>query len=49
VVDPYLRLFRRLLPQLSVAGLGLDLSPIVAILVLTIVYRLVLAGIGALG
>jgi uncharacterized protein YggT (Ycf19 family) len=32
-----------------VAGLGLDLSPIVAILVLTIVYRLVLAGIGALG
>jgi YggT family protein len=49
VVDPYLRLFRRVLPQLSVAGLGLDLSPIVAILVLTIVYRLVLAGIGALG
>ena len=49
VVDPYLRLFRRLLPQLSVAGLGLDLSPIVAILVLTIVYRLVLAGVGALG
>jgi YggT family protein len=36
VVDPYLRLFRRLLPQLSVAGLGLDLSPIVAILVLRI-------------
>lgn len=49
VVDPYLRLFRRLLPQLSVAGLGLDLSPIVAILVLTVLYRLVLAGIGALG
>jgi YggT family protein len=49
VVDPYLRLFRRVLPQLSVAGLGLDLSPIVAILVLTVVYRLLLAGIGALG
>ena len=49
VVDPYLRLFRRVIPQLSVAGLGLDLSPIIAILVLTIVYRLVLAGIGALG
>jgi uncharacterized protein YggT (Ycf19 family) len=44
-----LRLFRRVLPQLSVAGLGLDLSPIVAILVLTIVYRLVLAAIGAAG
>ncbi|HVD66318.1 MAG TPA: YggT family protein [Gaiellaceae bacterium] len=49
VVNPYLRLFRRVLPQLSVAGLGLDLSPIVAILVLTIVYRLVLAAIGAAG
>jgi YggT family protein len=49
VVNPYLRLFRRVIPQLSVAGLGLDLSPIIAILVLTIVYRLVFAGIGALG
>jgi len=49
VVNPYLRLFRRVLPQLSVAGLGLDLSPIVAILVLTIAYRLVLAAIGAAG
>jgi uncharacterized protein YggT (Ycf19 family) len=47
VVDPYLRLFRRMLPQLSVAGLGLDLSPIVAILMLTIVYRVVLIAIGA--
>ncbi|HYY34445.1 MAG TPA: YggT family protein [Gaiellaceae bacterium] len=34
VVDPYLRLFRRFLPQLSVGGLGLDLSPIIAIVVL---------------
>ena len=42
VVDPYLRLFRRLLPQLSVGGLGLDLSPIVAILVLSVVYQVVL-------
>ena len=41
VVDPYLRLFRRLLPQLSVGGLGLDLSPIVAILVLSILYQVV--------
>jgi YggT family protein len=49
VVDPYLRLFRRVIPQLSVAGLGLDLSPIIAILVLTVVYQLVLAGIGAIG
>jgi YggT family protein len=49
VVDPYLRLFRRILPQLSVAGLGLDLSPIVAILVLSVVYRLVVRLIGLAG
>ena len=34
VVDPYLRLFRRFIPQLRLGGLGLDLSPIIAILVL---------------
>ncbi|MEO8291278.1 MAG: YggT family protein [Gaiellaceae bacterium] len=49
VVDPYLRLFRRILPQLSIGGLGLDLSPIVAILVLSVAYRLVVAAIGAAG
>jgi YggT family protein len=48
VVDPYLRLFRRFLPQLSLGGLGLDLSPIVAIFSLYIVQRLVLEGIEAL-
>jgi YggT family protein len=40
VVDPYLRLFRRFLPQLSIGGLGLDLSPIVAIAVLYAGYLL---------
>ena len=49
VVDPYLRLFRRLLPQLSVAGLGLDLSPIVAIIVLSLVYGVVVRLIGLAG
>jgi YggT family protein len=49
VVDPYLRLFRRFIPQLSLGGLGLDLSPIFAILVLTAVYKIIEAGIGALG
>lgn len=49
VVDPYLRLFRRILPQLSVGGLGLDLSPIVAILVLSVFYRIVIAAIGLAG
>jgi YggT family protein len=41
VVDPYLRLFRRFLPQLSMGGLGLDLSPIFAILVLYAIYFVV--------
>ena len=41
VVDPYLRLFRRFVPQLSLGGLGLDLSPIFAILVLYAVHTVV--------
>ena len=41
VVDPYLRLFRRFIPQLSLGGLGLDLSPIFAIIVLYAVNLLV--------
>ena len=48
VVDPYLRLFRRFIPQLNLGGLGLDLSPIVAIITLTIVYRLIDAGLARL-
>lgn len=48
IVDPYLRLFRRILPQLSFGGLGLDLSPIIAIIVLYVVYRLVQSGLDAL-
>ena len=49
VVNPYLRLFRRVLPQLSVAGLGLDLSTIVAIIVLSIVYGVIVRLIGLAG
>src|ERR671922_1194452 len=48
VVDPYLRLFRRIIPQLSLGGLGLDLSPIFAIIVLYAVNRLISAGLDAL-
>jgi YggT family protein len=48
VVDPYLRLFRRFIPQLNLGGLGLDLSPIVAIITLTLVYRLVDAGLASI-
>ncbi len=49
VVDPYLRLFRRILPGLSVGGLGLDLSPIFATIVLIVVWRLIGYGLSALG
>jgi len=49
VVDPYLRIFRRFIPQLSFAGLGLDVSPIVAIIVLSIVYGGVVRLIGLAG
>jgi YggT family protein len=48
VVNPYLRLFRRFIPQLNLGGLGLDLSPIIAIIVLTIVHSLVQRGLSAL-
>jgi YggT family protein len=45
VVDPYLRLFRRFLPQLRMGGLGLDLSPVLAILVLFAVERVIISGL----
>ena len=43
VVDPYLNIFRRLLPPLGVGGMGFDLSPILAIIVLSIVWRVVVS------
>ncbi len=45
VVEPYLRLFRRILPQARLGGLGLDLSPILAIVCLFVVNRLIQEGI----
>ena len=48
VVDPYLRLFRRFLPQLSLGGLGLDLSPIFAILVLYVLNAVIQEAIDVL-
>ena len=45
VVNPYLAIFRRFLPALRLGGMGLDLSPIVAIFVLSILWRVVRAGI----
>jgi YggT family protein len=44
-VDPYLNLFRRWIPPLRVGGAGIDLSPILAILLLLIVQSIVVNAI----
>jgi YggT family protein len=43
VTDPYLRIFRRIIPPLGGGGFALDLSPIIAILVL-IIARSIIVG-----
>ena len=40
-VDPYLNLFRRVIPPIGGSGFALDLSPILAIIVLVIVQGVV--------
>lgn len=44
-VDPYLNIFRRFIPPLRLGGAGLDLSPILAIIVLLIVQEIVVDAI----
>ena len=43
VVDPYLNIFRRVIPPLGGGGFAIDVSPILAIIVLSIVWRVVVA------
>ena len=43
VVDPYLNIFRRVIPPIGGGGLALDLSPILATIVLIIVSGVVVA------
>ena len=43
VTNPYLNVFRRFLPPIGGGGFALDLSPILAIIVLSIVWRVVVA------
>lgn len=45
VTDPYLRLFRRILPPVGGGGFALDLSPIIAVLVLVIARAIVVGAI----
>lgn len=41
--DPYLNLFRRILPPIGGGGFGLDLSPMIGIIVLFILRGLIVA------
>jgi YggT family protein len=41
--DPYLNLFRRLIPPIGGGGFGLDLSPMIGIIVLVILRGVVVA------
>jgi YggT family protein len=43
--DPYLNLFRRVIPPIGGRGLALDLSPILAIIVLVVVQAIVVGAI----
>ncbi|MDO5119123.1 MAG: YggT family protein [Coriobacteriales bacterium] len=42
LTDPYLNLFRRLLPSVGMGGMSIDFSPIVAIVVLDLIKRLII-------
>jgi YggT family protein len=43
--DPYLNLFRRIIPPLGGRGMAIDLSPILAIILLIVVQALVVGAI----
>src|SRR4051794_26505151 len=45
VTDPYLNIFRRVLPPVGGGGMALDLSPIVAIIVLILAQSLIVGAI----
>ena len=45
VTDPYLNIFRRFIPPLGGGGFALDLSPIIAIILLYIVSGLIVGAI----
>jgi YggT family protein len=43
VVDPYLNIFRRVIPPLGGGGFAIDISPIIGIIVLIVVQGVVVA------
>ncbi len=44
-VDPYLNVFRRMIPPIGGGGMGIDLSPMIGIILLVIVQGLVVGAI----
>lgn len=44
-VDPYLNVFRRMIPPIGGGGMGIDLSPMIGIILLIIVQGLVVGAI----
>jgi YggT family protein len=45
VTDPYLNLFRRILPPVGAGGMAIDLSPIIAVIVLFVVEAIIVGAI----
>jgi YggT family protein len=45
VTDPYLRIFRRILPPVGAGGFALDLSPIVGIIVIYVLDAVIVGAI----
>jgi YggT family protein len=43
--DPYLNLFRRFIPPIGSGGMSMDVSPIIAIIVLLVAERLIVGAI----
>jgi YggT family protein len=43
--DPYLNIFRRLLNPIGLGGMGIDISPIIAIFVLVLLERLIVGAV----
>jgi len=45
--DPYLNIFRRVLPPVGAGGMALDLSPMIGVIVLFILQAIVVGAVGA--
>ena len=42
ITEPFVGIFRRLIPSMGAGGIGIDFSPMIAIIVLDLIKRLVL-------